>query len=156
LFWRVSHTTGVTRAMNSETTKGNSQPAYIEIAYLLLRVVSGLIFFQAGSMKFLGWFGGLPGSGTAAPLWSQMGIGGMMEFFGGLLVMAGALTRPVAFILSGEMAIAYWQFHAPGGRWPILNHGEQAVLFCFIFLYFAARGAGPWSIDGLIRRTRRR
>ena len=126
-----------------------------EIAYFLLRVVAGLLFFQIGSVKLLGWFGGMPGAnGAGAPLLSQIGIGGVMEFFGGLAILLGLLTRPVAFLLSGEMAVAYWQFHAPKGAWPVLNHGEPAVLFCFIFLYMAAKGGGAWSLDALIARAR--
>ena len=127
------------------------------IAFVLLRVVAGLLFFQAGAMKTLGWFGGMPGSpGSTAPLMSQVGIGGVLELLGGLLIMAGLFTRPVAFIVSGEMAVAYWQFHAPHGAWPILNHGESAVLLCFIFLYISSHGGGEWSLDALIRRRRRR
>src|SRR5215467_3276051 len=125
----------------------------VEVAYLLLRVVTGLLFMQAGGMKLFAWFGGLP-SGVSAPLMSQVWIGGMLEFFGGIAIMLGLLTRPMAFILSGEMAVAYWQFHAPKGAWPILNHGEPAVLFCFIFLFMAAHGGGDWSLDALIRRKR--
>jgi putative oxidoreductase len=121
-----------------------------EIAWFLLRVVSGLLFLQAGGMKLFGWFGGMP-EGVTAPIGSQTWIGGVLEFFGGLLVMVGLLTRPVAFILSGEMAVAYWQFHAPGGTWPIQNHGESAVLFCFIFLFMAAQGGGAWSLDAVLR-----
>ena len=127
----------------------------VRVAYFLLRVVAGLLFFQAGGRILLGWFGGMPGEpGSTAPLMSQIGIGGALEFFGGLAIMLGLLTRPIAFILSGEMAVAYWQFHAPNGAWPILNHGEPAVLLCFIFLYMAARGGGDWSLDVLIRRRR--
>jgi putative oxidoreductase len=125
------------------------------ITWFLLRVVSGLLFMDAGSMKLLGWFGGMPG-GAVAVFPSQIWIGGALEFYGGLLVMLGLFTRPVAFILSGEMAVAYWQFHAPHGAWPILNHGEPAVLFCFIFLYMAARGPGEWSLDSLVSRARAR
>jgi putative oxidoreductase len=127
---------------------------YIRISYFLLRVVSGLLFFHAGSMKIFGWFGGMPGSppGSTAPLLTQVGIGGLLELFGGILIMLGLFTRPVAFILSGEMAVAYWQFHFPGGAWPILNHGEPAVLLCFIFFYMSARGGGEWSFDELWRR----
>ena len=124
------------------------------VAYFLLRFVAGLLFFQVGSRLLLGWFGGVDDAGSTAPLMSQVGIGGALEFFGGLLIMLGLLTRPVAFILSGEMAVAYFQFHAPDGLWPIQNHGEPAVLFCFIFLYVAARGGGDWSLDALIRRKR--
>jgi len=125
------------------------------VAYFLLRFVAGLLFFQVGSKLLLGWFGGISDQpGSRAPLMSQMGVGGALEFFGGLLVMLGLCTRPVALILSGEMAVAYWQFHAPHGAWPVLNHGEPAVLFCFIFLYIAAAGAGDWSLDAVIRRKR--
>ena len=127
----------------------------IEISYFLLRVAAGLIFFQAGCLIVLGWFGGMPGAaGSTAPLMSQTGIGGLLELVGGIAIMLGLFTRPIAFILSGEMAVAYWQFHAPNGLWPIVNHGEPAVLFCFLFLYMAARGAGEWSLDALLRRER--
>ena len=124
-----------------------------QVAYLLLRLVAGLLIMQPGTLKLLGWFGGLPGSnGSPAPLMSQVGVAGMLEVFGGLLIMAGLGTRVVAFILSGEMAVAYWQFHAPHGTWPIQNHGEPAVLLCFIFLYVAAEGGGPYSLDGWLRQ----
>ena len=131
-----------------------SRDRVVQAAYFLLRVVSGLLFLQAGGMKLFGWFGGMPG-GHTAPLLSQMGIGGVLEFFGGTAIMLGLLTRPVAFILSGEMAVAYWQFHAPHGAWPIQNHGEPAVLLCFIFLFMAAYGGGDWSLDVLLRRKRK-
>ena len=128
----------------------------VQITYFLIRVIAGLLFMQFGGLILFGWFGGMPGGqpGSTAPLMSQIGVGGVLEFFGGLAIMLGLLTRPVAFILSGEMAVAYWQFHAPNGAWPILNHGEPAVLFCFIFLYMAAQGGGDWSLDALIRRKR--
>ena len=126
----------------------------VKVSYFLLRVVAGLLFLQAGGMKLFGWFGGMP-AGVTAPVMSQVWIGGVLEFVGGLLVLLGLFTRPVAFILSGEMAVAYWQFHAPGGTWPIQNHGEPAVLLCFIFLYLAARGSGDWGLDALIHREKR-
>jgi putative oxidoreductase len=100
-----------------------------------------------------GRFGGMPGGGSP-PLLSQVGIGGVLEFFGGLAIMLGLFTRPIAFVLSGMMAVAYWQFHAPHGTWPLQNQGLPAVLFCFIFLYMAAKGAGAWSLDALIGRRR--
>lgn len=129
----------------------------VEISSFLLRVVSGLLFFQAGSMKLLGWYGGMPGAaGSTAPLLSQVGIGGVLEFYGGIAIMLGLFTRPVAFILSGEMAVAYWQFHFPRGAWPILNHGEPAVLLCFIFLFLSAHGGGPWSVDAWLGSRRAR
>ena len=125
----------------------------VQITYFLLRVVAGLLFLQVGGVKLFGWFGGMPGGATVS-LMSQVGIAGVLEFFGGIAIMLGLGTRPVAFILSGEMAVAYWQFHAPNGRWPIQNHGEIAVLLCFIFLCMAAQGAGDLSLDALIRRRR--
>ena len=124
----------------------------VPVSYFLLRVVAGLLFFQAGAVIILGWFGGMPGgAGATPPLMSQIGIGGVLEFVGGIAIMLGLFTRPVAFILSGEMAVAYWQFHAPNGGWPVQNHGVPAVLFCFIFLFMAAQGGGDWSLDALMR-----
>jgi len=124
-----------------------------EITYFLLRVVSGFLFVQSGGLILFGWFGGMPG-GAKVNLMSQTGIGGILEFFGGILIILGLFTRPVAFILSGMMAIAYWQFHFPNGRWPIQNQGMPAVLLCFIFLYMAAKGGGAWSVDALIKSRR--
>ena len=126
----------------------------VQITYFLLRVVAGLLFIQFGGLILFGWFGGIPEQPGTPPLMSQTGIGGLLEFFGGIAIVLGLGTRPVAFILSGMMAVAYWQFHAPKGAWPILNHGEPAVLFCFIFLFMAAHGGGDWSLDALIRRKR--
>src|SRR5207244_1463492 len=107
-----------------------------------------------GGQKLFGWFGGFGAPGATAPLMSMMGLAGVLEFFGGLAVALGLLTRPIAFILSGEMAVAYWMAHAPHGAWPIVNHGEPAVLNCFIFLLIAANGAGEWSLDALLGRKR--
>jgi putative oxidoreductase len=126
-----------------------------EIAYLLLRIVAGVMFFQAGAMGILGWFGGLPAPmSPTAPLLSQIGIGKLMELVGGIAIALGLFTRPVAFLLSGEMAVAYWQFHAPNGTWPIQNHGGEAVLYCFIFLFMAARGGGEYSLDAWRKRRK--
>ena len=127
-----------------------------QIAVFLLRVVSGLLFLQAGGVKILDWFGGVPAQHGGHPaMLSQVWIGGMLELYGGAAILLGLLTQPVAFILSGEMAVAYFQFHQPKGFWPLQNHGEPAVLLCFIFLFFAAHGAGPWSLDALLRRKRK-
>lgn len=127
-----------------------------QIAVLLLRVVAGFLFVQAGGMKLFDWFGGIPAEFGGHPaLMSQTWIGGVLEFYGGAAILLGLFTQPVAFILSGEMAVAYFQFHQPGGTWPIQNHGEPAVLLCFIFLFFAAHGAGSWSVDGFVRQRRR-
>src|SRR5438128_12611009 len=126
----------------------------VNVTYFVLRVVAGFLFMQAGAVILFGWFGGMPG-GESVRLMSQPGIGGVHEFFGGILIILGLFTRPVAFTLSGMMAVAYWQFHFPNGRWPIQNQGMPAVLFCFIFLYMAAKGAGAWSVDSMIRRQRK-
>ena len=124
------------------------------LSYLLLRVVAGLIFIQTGGLILFGWFGGMPGQspGHHLSLLSQTGIGGILEFFGGIAMVLGLFTRPVAFVLSGMMAVAYWQFHATHSPWPVLNQGMPAVLLCFIFLHFSAQGAGDWSLDALRRR----
>ena len=85
-------------------------------------------------------------------MWSQVWIGAVLELVGGALLLAGLFTRPVAFILAGEMAVAYWQFHAPNGFWPVVNQGQPAVLYCFIWLYLSAAGPGPWSLDALRKK----
>lgn len=128
----------------------------IQVTYFLLRVVSGFLLLQAGGLILFGWYGGMPGQESPPPLLSQTGIGGILEFFGGIAIILGLCTRPVAFILSGMMAVAYWQFHAPQGGWPLQNQGMPAVLLCFIFLFMAAQGGGDWSLDALIRRKRGR
>ncbi len=125
----------------------------IQITVFLLRVIAGVLFLQVGGMKLFGWFGGMPGGGALPPL---IMIAGVLEFFGGLAMIGGFMTRPIAFILSGEMAVAYFIGHFPMGFWPIQNHGEQAVLLCFIFLFFAAQGAGMWSIDAYMQEYKKR
>ena len=126
-----------------------------QVTFLLLRLVVGLLYLQHGGQKLFGWFGGFGGQpGATAPIMSLMGFAGVLEFFGGIAILIGLLTQPIAFLLSGEMAVAYWTAHAPHGTWPILNHGETAVLFCFIFLFMAANGAGPWSVDAKLWRKR--
>ena len=118
-------------------------------AYLksLLRIVAALIFILAGTMKLFAFPAGMPPDGGTAPVMSQIWIGGVLEVFGGLLLLIGLFTRPVAFLLSGMMAVAYFQFHAPQSIWPNMNGGTSAVLYCFIWLYFSAAGPGPLSID---------
>jgi putative oxidoreductase len=111
--------------------------------YALLRIVAGLMFACHGAQKLFGVLGG-----RQADLTSQMGLAGVIEFVGGLMIAAGAFTSVIAFIASGEMAFAYFQAHAPRGFWPIQNGGELAVLYCFLFLYLAARGNGALSIRG--------
>ncbi len=122
----------------------------------LLRVVAGLLLLQAGGMKLFDFVGGIPAQMGGHPkLLSLLWIAGALEFYGGAAMMLGLWTRPIAFVLSGEMAVAYFMAHQPRGAWPILNHGEPAVLLCFIFLFFAAHGAGEWSLDAVSRRRRR-
>ncbi|HEX5030753.1 MAG TPA: DoxX family protein [Candidatus Eisenbacteria bacterium] len=122
-------------------------------AHSLLRIVSGYLFIHPGGMKLLGWFGGMPPGAELTPLLVTAGV---IEIVCGTLIFLGLLTRPAAFLASGEMAFAYFIGHFPRGFWPIQNHGEPAVLFCFIFLYFAASGAGPISVDHLLGLDRRR
>jgi len=109
-----------------------------------LRIVAGFLFTLHGVQKL---FGGLGGNQVEA-LMSQRGIAGILEFFGGLLIMVGLFTRPVAFLVSGQMAVAYFIAHAPNGFWPIMNRGELAAFYCFTWLFFCAHGAGKYSIDG--------
>src|SRR5438309_2206812 len=113
----------------------------------ILRVVVALLFMQHGAQKLFD----MPSSsqGGTVELLSMIGIAGILEFFGGLLVLLGLCTRPVAFILSGEMAVAYFMVHSPQSFWPIVNRGEMAVLYCFVFLYLAFAGGGVWSVDNL-------
>jgi putative oxidoreductase len=118
-------------------------------AHSLLRIVAGLLFICPGGMKLFGWFGGMPAGVRLSPLLIAAGV---IEVLGGALIVLGLFTRPVAFIASGEMAFAYFMGHFPNGFWPILNQGQPAVLFCFIFLFFAAAGSGPFSLDDAIRR----
>ena len=110
----------------------------------VLRIVTALLFMEHGTMKLLGF----PASGNPGPaLFSLIGFAGILELVGGLLLVLGLFTRPVAFILSGQMAVAYFMAHAPQSFFPIINRGESAILFCFVFLYLVAAGAGPWSVD---------
>jgi putative oxidoreductase len=117
-----------------------------------LRVVAGFLFFQHGYPKLFGPLPGSGGSDPAAALLSVIWVSGFLEVVGGLLIMVGLLTRPVAFVLAGEMAVAYLWRHAPQGFWPVANRGELAALYCFVFLPLSATGGGPWSLDGLLRR----
>ena len=119
--------------------------------YLLsaLRIVAAILFLQSGTVKLFGWPMEMPPEVGPLVVFSQTGIGGIIEFAGGLLLLIGLFTRPVAFILAGQMAVAYFQFHIPNAFWPMLNGGTDAVLYCFIWLYVSAAGAGPWSIDAI-------
>ncbi|HXH11311.1 MAG TPA: DoxX family protein [Alphaproteobacteria bacterium] len=121
--------------------------------YAVMRIVVGFLFASHGAQKLFGALGGMDGSGASASLFSMMGLAGLIEFCGGVLIMVGWLTGYVAFIASGEMAAAYFMAHHPRGFWPILNDGEPAALYCFIFLYIASRGAVAWGIDSVLKRS---
>lgn len=115
-----------------------------------LRVVSGLMFMQHGTQKIFGF----PAEAMMPfDIMSQMGIGGVLELVGGALIVLGLFTRPVAIILSGMMAVAYFQFHAPGGLYPLVNKGELAALYCWVFLYLGFAGPGAWSVDAAMKRA---
>ena len=112
-------------------------------ALSLLRIMTALLFLQHATMKLFGF----PPAPFSPPLFSLFGVAGLLELVGSLLLVAGLFTRPVAFILAGEMAIAYFMAHAPQSFFPVINQGEAAILFCFVYLYVATAGAGPWSLD---------
>jgi len=113
----------------------------------ILRIVAALIFMEHGTSKLLGF----PASPHSPEMWTLPWIAGVLELVGGALLVIGLITRPVAFILSGEMAFAYWMVHAKQSFFPVANGGDAAILFCFVFLYIAFAGGGPWSLDALIR-----
>jgi putative oxidoreductase len=113
----------------------------------LARIVTGFTFSLHGWQKSFGLFGGL--GGTRPPLSSMLGAAGVIETIGGALIIFGLFTRPVAFLLAGEMAVGYFRTHAPRGLWPLTNGGELAVFYCFYFLWLSSAGAGPWSLDRL-------
>jgi putative oxidoreductase len=113
--------------------------------YALLRMVAGFLFFQHGIQKLFGY----PGTQPAVDVMTQAGLAGIIETVGGVMIAIGLFTSPVAFIASGEMAVAYFQVHAPRNFWPMLNGGELAALYAFLFLYMAAVGSGKLSVDAL-------
>ena len=131
--------------MNFETIFSPWRPQLLSV----LRIVTALLFLEHGTMKLLSF----PPSEFSPPLFSLFGLAGVLELVGGVLLIVGFLTRPVAFILAGQMAVAYFMAHAPQSFFPILNGGESAILFCFVFLYVAGAGAGPWSLDHMRART---
>jgi putative oxidoreductase len=115
----------------------------------VLRIITAFLFMQHGAQKLFGFLA--PPQAVSPPLVSLIGLAGVLEFFGGLLLLLGLFTRPVAFILSGEMAVAYFMVHAPKGFWPFKNGGDLAVILSFVFLYLALAGGGAWSVDRLWR-----
>jgi putative oxidoreductase len=138
----------------TDSTSAKRLPAWLPGAtHALLRVITGLLFMQHGVQKLFGLFASPDRPWTAPPMFSQFWFAGVLETFGGALIVLGLFTRPVAFLLAGEMAVAFFQMHFPRSFFPILNGGESPVLFCFIYLYLFATGAGPFSIDAMRSRN---
>ena len=121
--------------------------------YLLsiVRIFAAFVFIQPGTAKLFAFPAAILPDGGTAQIWSLIGLAGILEAAGGFLLLIGLFTRPVAFLLSGEMAVAYFMAHAPQSFWTVLNHGEAAVFFAFFWLYLSAAGPGPWSVDALRR-----
>ena len=119
----------------------------------VLRIVAGLVYLSVGTMKLFGFPPPPPGMPPFG-LMSELGISAILDTFGGLLILLGLFTRPVAFLLAGEMAVAYFHGHFPQSVWPTTNMGIPAILYCFIYLYFVFAGAGPWSVDAMIARSK--
>jgi len=118
----------------------------------VVRIVAAFVFMQSGTMKLFAFPVGVPPNGGTVPLISEAGLAGILEVFGGALLLLGLFTRPVAFLLAGEMAVAYFQFHFPQGFWPNLNGGIPAILYCFLWLYLSAAGPGACSLDAKLSK----
>jgi len=135
------------------STSGGPLARFAPALLSALRMVAAFMFVSHGTMKLFAFpAAAMPGGGTVAP-GSLPGVAGLLELIGGTLLLLGLFTRPIAFLLSGEMAVAYFKAHAPGGFWPVINHGEVAVLYCFIYLYLAAAGGGSIGLDALRTRS---
>ena len=119
----------------------------------VLRIIAAFAFITYGTAKLFAWPAAVMPNGATVPLASLIGVAGILETVGGLLMFVGLFARPIAFLLSGEMAYAYLTGHAVRGFWPVLNQGTPALLFCFVWLYISAAGPGPWSIDAVLRRV---
>ena len=132
--------------MSSLGTRWHSLSPYL---LSVLRIVTAFLFVQFGTGKWFAFPASIMPDGSTAPLMSQAGIAAVLETVGGLLLLVGLFSRPVAFLLSGEMAVAYFIGHAPQSFWPVLNQGTPAILFSFIWLYISAAGPGPWSLDAM-------
>jgi putative oxidoreductase len=126
-----------------------ASPFWQGLTLNLLRIIAGFLYLQHGAQKLFGVLGGTP-----VDWLSFLGFAGMLEFFGGLLILLGAFTRPVAFVLAGQMAVAYWMVHGLQGFWPIVNKGELAALYCFVFLLLWTHGGGGFSLDALLGKKK--
>lgn len=126
--------------------------AWAPMLQSVLRIVAAFLFIPHGTMKLFAYPASVMPTGGTLPLTTLPGIGGLLEVTLGPLLLLGLFTRPVAFLLAGEMAVAYFKAHAPNGFWPILNGGEAPIYFCFLWLYFSAAGPGPLSLDAVFRK----
>jgi putative oxidoreductase len=133
-----------------ETNMNETLEAWTPRALSLLRIIAGLMILQHGMAKLIG-FPAVPAFANLQPL-SLLGVAGIIELIGGVLLVVGLFTRPAAFILSGEMAVAYFMSHASKGFYPLLNGGTLAIMYCFAFLYLSTAGAGPWSLDAAMKK----
>jgi len=132
---------------------GSALVGFAPFTYALMRVGTGLLFMEHGLQKLFGMFGGFGGTpGATAPLASQMGLAGVIELGGGIMLALGLLTRPVALVMAIEMIVAFVQAHLPHGGWPIENHGELPLLYALVFLFFFGHGGGPASLDRTLSR----
>jgi putative oxidoreductase len=144
----AGHDRDIDQREREPMTTDELQTVWAPRALALLRIVAALIFMEHGTQKLFGF----PPSDRPSPeLFSLLGLAGVLEFVGGILLVLGLFTRPVAFVLSGQMAVAYWMAHAPQSFFPVLNGGDAAILYCFVFLYLAAAGPGAWSLDHAMR-----
>lgn len=154
MFERASHPEPPSLTVHAPARAPAGAGAYL---HALLRVGAGLLFMQHGAQKLFGVLGGFGGTpGAHAPLASMMGLAGVLEFGGGLLLALGLLVRPVATLVLIEMSWAYVTVHLPKGGWPMLNQGEMALLYALVFAFLIGNGAGPASIDAALRRGRRK
>jgi putative oxidoreductase len=128
-------------------------PVWMPRMLAVLRIMTALLFMEHGTQKLLGF---PPSPNPGPPLFSLLGVQGLLELVGGFLVLIGLFTRPVAFILAGDMAVAYFMAHAPKSFFPVLNGGDAAILYCFVFLYLVVAGSGTWSVDEAAQSAERR
>ncbi len=135
--------------MSKESFKWQNLAPYLQS---VLRILAAFTFMTHGTMKLFGFPAGMRPGGGGLPLFSEIGFAGILETFGGLMLLLGLFTRPVAFLLAGEMAVAFFQVHFPRSFWPVISGGELAYLYCFVWLYFSAAGGGPWSLDAVLRK----
>jgi putative oxidoreductase len=148
---RIEHAVGTTPHHTGSTS---SLASLGPVMHAVLRVGAGLLFMEHGAQKLFGWMGGADGNGATVPLVSLFGLAGVLELVGGALIVLGLLTRPTAFLLAGQMVVAYAMAHLPRGGLPVQNQGELALLYALVFGFLVGNGAGPISLDAVLRRGR--